>query len=230
MDQEFVDRLNTVIQIVGGPKRFSVLTEYSLSSVNKWKSGESEPTREKLPVMAKVVGVNVGWLVSGDEDDESYGIERALKRLAAGEDAENESPLFAHLAEVAETSNRVQGKTSVPVLIYSDIASMLEEKNPLDIMHLPSESDEGHDVRAFVVKRSNKNPMFEGGDVLVVDLNADVVEDYDVCILQIQDSATIEQIRTTQSGIETVGRIPPRSLNKGEYKVAGKVIGSYRPM
>lgn len=64
-DPEFRIRIEQVIERAGGPKSLSERSGVSLTQLHQYRKG-SEPSRPKLIAMARVAGVRVAWLATGE--------------------------------------------------------------------------------------------------------------------------------------------------------------------
>ena len=74
---DFAKRINYAIERAGGPSALSRTTGYSLSTIRKWTSGESDPSRERLVNLADICDVSLLWLASG-EGEPSNQVDRPI--------------------------------------------------------------------------------------------------------------------------------------------------------
>lgn len=74
----FGERMNMAIMRAGGATIMSERAEVSTSVLRKWRAGHSEPTRTNLIRMALAAGVSVNWLVTGEGDATSPGVESSF--------------------------------------------------------------------------------------------------------------------------------------------------------
>ncbi|WP_082090920.1 helix-turn-helix domain-containing protein [Halomonas sp. HG01] len=89
----FCDRLKVAIDRAGGPTSMAYKADVSTSVINKWKNGKSEPQVTSLVKMARVAGVSVGWLATGEGDPEGGEPPAELGRPDADLDALEEIAL-----------------------------------------------------------------------------------------------------------------------------------------
>ncbi|MCF8064421.1 MAG: helix-turn-helix domain-containing protein [Desulfarculaceae bacterium] len=76
----FVDRLRVIAEPLGGPYALIKKAGFSPGATHKWLSGNSEPGLYKIVAVAKVAGVRLEWLATGQgpmrdggKDDSSIG-------------------------------------------------------------------------------------------------------------------------------------------------------------
>lgn len=62
----FGQRIDILIQRVGGVSTLARMAEVSESCIRKWRSGSSEPSRCHLVRLARETGADLAWLLSGD--------------------------------------------------------------------------------------------------------------------------------------------------------------------
>ena len=62
---EFHERVNTIVGMAGGPAALAQKSGLSRSVIDKYRAGESDPSRQRLIALAKAVGVTLEWLATG---------------------------------------------------------------------------------------------------------------------------------------------------------------------
>ena len=87
---QFCSRIREVTEMIGNPNAAAKKAGVTVSSINRWIKGESDPSRTNLIRMAEAAGVNVAWLATGDgpklkgeADSQKY---TALKETSAAYD------------------------------------------------------------------------------------------------------------------------------------------------
>lgn len=66
-DPGFVERMNVLIGRVGGPGELARTAHLSRRVIDKYRRGESDPSRARLIAMAVAANVSVEWLATGIE-------------------------------------------------------------------------------------------------------------------------------------------------------------------
>ena len=62
----FCERMNVLIDLAGGPAELARKSGLSRRVIDKYKSGESDPSRSRLVALATATGVSLGWLATGN--------------------------------------------------------------------------------------------------------------------------------------------------------------------
>lgn len=66
LGEEFKDRVELVVKAHGSANSFAKAMGVSEGVVRKWIKGESDPSRSNLIAIAKIGGVNLLWLATGE--------------------------------------------------------------------------------------------------------------------------------------------------------------------
>lgn len=64
--EAFVERMNVLIQRAGGPGELARKSGLSRRVIDKYRGGDSDPSRERLVRLASAGGVSVAWLATGE--------------------------------------------------------------------------------------------------------------------------------------------------------------------
>jgi len=65
----FMDRMERLCSIAGGPGELARKSGLSRRVIDKYRSGESDPSRERLIALAAAGPVPLSWLAAGGSDD-----------------------------------------------------------------------------------------------------------------------------------------------------------------
>lgn len=68
----FMDRMERLCSIAGGPGELARKSGLSRRVIDKYRSGESDPSRERLIALAAAGPVSLSWLAAGDGDDAGH--------------------------------------------------------------------------------------------------------------------------------------------------------------
>jgi phage repressor protein C with HTH and peptisase S24 domain len=63
---DFCARMNVLIDLAGGPSELARKSRLSRRVIDKYKSGESDPSRSRLVALATAAGVSLSWLATGN--------------------------------------------------------------------------------------------------------------------------------------------------------------------
>lgn len=96
----FPDRVEFVIDKLGGPSEFARSTGVTLSTIARWRKGEAEPSRPNLVKMAEVANVSLEWLATGRSYEDEYKIEAPRQELSVKEAIEALEQAIARLPAV----------------------------------------------------------------------------------------------------------------------------------
>lgn len=65
-EELFQNRMLRAIKMAGGPSELARKSGLSRRVIDKYKSGESDPSRERLVEIARCAGVSIAWLAAGE--------------------------------------------------------------------------------------------------------------------------------------------------------------------
>lgn len=65
--ESFKKRMQIIADKVGGQAELARLTGITTVTINSYVLGKSDPSRERLILLAKAAGESVGWLAAGEE-------------------------------------------------------------------------------------------------------------------------------------------------------------------
>lgn len=193
-----------LIERAGGPSELARKAQVSRRVIDKYKSGESEPSRERLISLANSGKVSVQWLATGDDIEGPpigvfIGIPRYDATLAAGAGAFNDrAKLIDHIPFTKEFMANKLGRTSVDGLI------ILEARG------------------------DSMEPTLSGGDLVLIDQNKTGIADGIVAFV-LDDTAFVKRIRTSPDGVEVISdnqMYPPYKLGHDrldELHIIGRV-------
>lgn len=84
-DPAFRERITMLIERVGGPTELAKRTGLSRAVIDKYKNGESDPSRTRLLALAEAGEVSLEWLAGGDGDiDTETKVFRASNAIREG--------------------------------------------------------------------------------------------------------------------------------------------------
>lgn len=95
-DTLFLERMNVLIERCGGPGELARKAGLSRRVIDKYRRGESDPSRSRLVAMAMAANVSVEWLATGQES----AVDPALTPPSKAEGTVDQAVL-AGLLEVA---------------------------------------------------------------------------------------------------------------------------------
>ena len=87
MSDGFTERMSYAIQAGGGPVEVARKTGLSRRVLDKYRSGDSDPSRTRLILIAEVSGVDVGWLATGAGEARPTGNTASVVERVSGADA-----------------------------------------------------------------------------------------------------------------------------------------------
>ncbi len=200
----FPERMKVLIERAGGPSELARKAQVSRRVIDKYKSGESDPSRERLISLAGSGGVSVQWLATGDDLEgpsagEFIGIPRYDATLAAGAGAFNDrAKMIDHIPFTKEFMANKLGRSSTDGLI------ILEARG------------------------DSMEPTISGGDLVLIDQHKTGVADGIIAFV-LDDTAFVKRIRTSPDGVEVISdnhMYPPYKLDQdrlGELHIIGRV-------
>ena len=69
--ESFGNRINSIIESLGGPGKTAEKIGTNYTTLNRWKSDEAEPSLSTLVKIAEVAGVSLDWLMKGVGEPQS---------------------------------------------------------------------------------------------------------------------------------------------------------------
>lgn len=81
-DSDFADRLDLVVDKIGGMTKTSALIGVSYPTIGRWKDGTSDPKLSNVVALAHAANVSLDWLVNGS-GREIGGVDAAIPDIAA---------------------------------------------------------------------------------------------------------------------------------------------------
>ena len=73
IDAAFLERFNLTLSRAGGPSQLRRATSFSLTAIDNYRTGASEPSRSRLLEIAKAANVSAAWLTTGEGPMEPGG-------------------------------------------------------------------------------------------------------------------------------------------------------------
>ena len=211
-DQErtFQGRIEILIESCGGPTELAKLSGLSRRVIDKYKSGESEPSRERLIALANAGGKSVEWLAIGNTstitherstDTDFIKLPRYNARLAAGDGAFNErAELLDHIPFTKQFLSRKLGLMTA------------------------------RDLAILEVQGDSMEPTIGDGDLVIVDQSQRTIADGIMAFI-LDDTAYIKRMRRFFDGIEIISDnkelYPPIQLGRDRFEEL-HIIGRVR--
>ncbi len=204
MMSTFEERMKVLIELAGGPSELARKAQVSRRVIDKYKSGESDPSRERLISLAASGGVSVQWLATGDDlegpsEAEFIGIPRYDATLAAGSGAFNDrAKLIDHIPFTREFMANKLGRSTAEGLV------VLEARG------------------------DSMEPTIGGGDLVLVDQKSKEIAD-GIMAFVLDDTAFVKRVRTMPGSIEVISdnhMYPPYKLEQDrldDLHVIGRV-------
>jgi phage repressor protein C with HTH and peptisase S24 domain len=206
--------MNVLIVECGGPSELARRSGLSRRVIDKYRSGESDPSRERLAALARAGNISVAWLVTGEgplrvgqsmsdttSDDDLVAIPRYDAVLAAGGGSLNErSKVIEHIPFPRNFIVHKLGKRSAEGL------AILEARG------------------------DSMEPTIGDGDLVMVDQTETEARDGLIAFVM-EDTAYIKRLRFGLSGVEVISDnrdlYPPERLSK-EQAERMTIIGRVR--
>ncbi|MFQ5533440.1 MAG: XRE family transcriptional regulator [Sphingomonadales bacterium] len=207
--QSFHERIIILTDLVGGASALARLSNLSRRVIDKYKAGESEPSRDRLLAMARAAGVSIGWLVAGegpmrpDEPTEAAGGDFVLLpiydiQLSAGDGSFNDR---AHAV----------GRVPFPLSFLRDLG----HSNAKELAILKAKGD-------------SMEPTVHDGNLLLIDQSDRGLRDGIYAFVE-GDVAYVKRIRRTHDGVRIISdnsAYPPWTFPNerlDELQVIGRV-------
>lgn len=97
--RSFQERINVLIDRCGGPTELSKRSGLSRRVIDKYRNGESDPSRQRLVALAEAAEVSISWLANGEGDMEASSAPGAPHRE---EQSTLDEELLSNAIEVLE--------------------------------------------------------------------------------------------------------------------------------
>ncbi len=175
----FPERMNMLIERAGGTTELARKSRLSRRVIDKYKGGESEPSRERLIALAIAGGVSISWLVTGEEEnannvEEFISIPRYDARVGAGNGAFNDrARLIDYIPFTKDFLAKRLGRTSTAGLV------MIEARG------------------------DSMEPTIGDGDLVLIDQAETEIGD-GVMAYVLDDTAYVKRVRWLLDGIEII--------------------------
>ena len=82
-DPAFVERIKLACAMAGGRKELAARSGLSVSVIDKYVNGKSDPSRQRLVAIAEAAGVSLQWLATGKHTDEAGPTHPACQAIDA---------------------------------------------------------------------------------------------------------------------------------------------------
>lgn len=200
----FPERMKVLIGRAGGPSELARKAHVSRRVIDKYKSGESDPSRERLISLAASGDVSVQWLATGDDIEgppagDFLSVPRYDATLAAGAGAFNDrAKMIDHIPFTKEFMANKLGRNSADGLI------ILEARG------------------------DSMEPTISGGDLVLIDQQSKEIAD-GIFAFVLDDTAFVKRIRNTPAGVEVLSdnrMYSPYYLEQdrlGSFHIIGRV-------
>lgn len=214
----FPDRVEFVIDKLGGPSEFARSTGVTLSTIARWRKGEAEPSRPNLVKMAEVANVSLEWLATGedispvqtqgnDNEPDYTGYENIddFRHISV-------SAGFGSFNKDEDTNNKVK------------IESIWLERNRL----------KAKDCAMFSVDGDSMYPTLKDSEEIVVDRSKKELREGKIFVLNHMGTMWVKRIRVNYDSIELISDndfYKPITITQQEAEqlsVIGQVVRGYR--
>ncbi len=200
-DEAFMARLDETVSRAGGPSRVRSLTGFSLTAIDNYRSGKSEPNRSKLIALAKAGHVRVQWLVTGEgpvernggsEIDRSSALTDSRGALADGE-------ALADYTLVPKYEVRASAGTGA-VIASERIVDHLAFKNAW----LQSLGIAPRHLLLIEAVGDSMMPRIADGDLLLIDTSLSSVQQNAIYVIRLDNDLVVKRIQRKLDGSLTV--------------------------
>ncbi|WP_193746555.1 helix-turn-helix transcriptional regulator [Ruegeria sp. ANG-R] len=154
MALSFQERVSRVIDLAGGPSATSDATGLSRRVIDKYRNGDSDPSRERLVALAKAGGVDIGWLASGEGEMCQETVQLTLPNLL-------QMPRYPVSASAGHGRFLHDAKIMDYVPFPADFFTTHVKGNPEDMFIINASGD-------------SMEPTMRDGDMIMIDRSAAV--------------------------------------------------------
>lgn len=184
----FQDRFNELLQRTGiDASTLAANLEVSKQTISAWKTGVRSPKRPVLKVIAKYFDVSLPWLCGLDVPMGTY---QEAAQLPDG---------IIPISELHMHKIPLLGSVAAGEPIYGP-------EFPGIIVESPTDAD-----FALKIKGDSMEPSFMDGDLVFVKQVPDVPHDGCVCVMAIDDEATLKRVYRQKDGVMLISSNPTYS-------------------
>jgi len=230
----FADRIDLLINTVGGNSEFARKCGVSEGTVRSWRKCESDPSRKRLITIAEAFDISLVWLATGEGEmrpNEAYpltiqhSVQEPAPSVRAKQNTEDRPDTWDSFALVPVYD--VQASAGHGSLVESELQtgqlafkkSWLKEKG-LQVGHLAIITAKGDSMEQTICD----------GDTLLVDTRVDKIIDDSIYIVQADHHLIVKRLQQDFDGsvfvISDNPRYEKRHLNPEQaknLKIAGRV-------
>lgn len=212
---DFCERMNVLIDVVGGPAELARKSGLSRRVIDKYKSGESDPSRSRLVALAAAAGVSLRWLATGDgpmKDADPVATIRPAGGLPQG------VPIYD--AALSLGQGRLNG--DAPVVGYLD----LPDAYVRDVLHAPP----GKVIVAYC-SGDSMAPTIKDRDLVLIDTAATTFSRDDLYAFSFKDEGYIKRLQRAGDAFVVHSDNPAYTdwsvtgSDLRELRVIGRVVG-----
>lgn len=207
----FQERFNELLQRTGiDASTLAANLDVSKQTISAWKTGVRSPKRPVLKVIAKYFDVSLPWLCGLDVPIGSY-------QDPAGQLPDGLIPISdLHMHKIPLLGSVAAGEP-----IY-------DPEFPGIIVESPTDAD-----FALKIRGDSMEPDFLDGDLVFVKLLPDIPHDGCVCVMAIDDEATLKRVYRQQDGVMLLSNNPMYSpmyykFSEHAVRVLGVPVGFTR--
>jgi len=218
----FAERVECLISTVGSGNALAAAAGVSEGVIRKWKSGESDPSREHLIALSKAAGVRLEWLATGEgpKNPADIGLATiprgALTRLISSEYA------FIPLYDVRASAGHgaVAGDEEILDLLVINRAWIRQHVSvdPARLSFLYVEGD-------------SMEPLLRPGEMILVDQGASNIPCDGIYVVRIDGFLMVKRVQRAPGGLFIVSsenpKYKPIELQPGDPKdfaVIGRAV------
>lgn len=104
----FPERIDFIIDKLGGPSEVARQTGVTLSTIARWRKGEADPSRTNLVKIAEVAEVSLEWLATGQSHEEADIFTVLPKPLSKSEKLRQAIEVLQELLKTQESAVKQQ--------------------------------------------------------------------------------------------------------------------------
>jgi repressor LexA len=175
----------------------------------QWESGHESPDRELLVRLARHVGVEAGWLATGEGEMSPEPAPR------------NVLPLFKDSLQEAHNLMDIPVLSSIPA---GKTTPMFHPEYADRYVTVDNVKDKS--AFALVVKGTSMSPRIEEGDIVVVSPR-EQARSGDICVVRVNDEDVLKKVKIETDYVHLIPlnkEFPPVTVRKQDVALIWKVI------
>ncbi len=198
-----VERLRRCASIAGSGDKLAEMSEIPRRTLESYLSGATQPKASRLAAIAKVTGVNLHWLITGEELSGDIGDIVSISQLSLSASA-------GHGA----------------LVVNQEAKRYLVNSRILESLRLRSE-----DAAAITATGDSMSPTIEDGETLIVDKSDDVQTrflDNKIYVFSVGDESFVKRLRRDFGRLIAVSDNPVYPEREIPAELPFRIIGRVR--